>query len=79
VISLGMLGDVHHTVEEIDLLMAVGPPAADAGPAIAEVFFAGCFFIAGKVVGEELRGLGGDQMAAKDRKERKEGVFHGLR
>ena len=79
VISLGMFGDVHNAIDEIDLLMPFGPPAAVAGPAIADVLLAGRFFVAGKVIGEEQRGLSSHQMAAKDRTERKEGLFHGLR
>jgi hypothetical protein len=61
VIGFGVLRDVHHAVFEIDLLVAFGPPAAVAGPAVADVLLAGRGFIAGEVIGEEQRGLGGHE------------------
>lgn len=75
VVGLWVLGDVHDAVFQIDLLVAFGPPGAVGGPAVADVFFAGCLFIAGKVVGKEQRGLCGDEELAEEAKGEKRG-FH---
>ena len=53
VIRLCMLRDVHHTVDQIDLLVSFGAPAAVAGPAIADVLLARCLLLTGEVIGEE--------------------------
>jgi hypothetical protein len=74
-----MLGDVHHAVDEIDLLMAFGTPAAVAGPAVADVLLARRGFIAGEVIREEQRGFGGLKKTTEGTEEHREGQFHGLR
>ena len=77
VIRLRVLRDVHHTIDQIDLLMPFGTPTAVTGPPIADVLLPGSRFIAGEFIGDEKSGFCGGERSGKEGED--EETFHGLR